>query len=264
MRSGRDVAADLQKIASTAHRVGRGAGDVQREMTMSKSIAPLHKGDAVYLVTPMRGREDWEVREASRPVEEDLRARGLTVYSPSEHAEKTGQEAGNPKDDAEGFEWDVEKILVSQALVLQRGWEHSSGGLFEITMANNLGRHVIEYDTWLPPVEKPGMQINYRSLPAPIAQAMLKIESTFTRKNADYAKDTNWRSNFDSIAAQMGFSALTAADTFVAVKQARLQALTANGRVNATLNEAIEDTYLDRMVYGVIAYALLLDDAADE
>lgn len=227
---------------------------------MSK-LAPLKKGDTVYLVTPMRGRTFDEVRSTSRPVEADLRRRGLVVFSPSENAEKTDQKWGNPEHDAEGFEWDVQRILESKALILQSGWPSSNGGLFEITLANNLGRLVLEYDTWEPPVEKPGMVINYRSLPGPIAKAMLKIESTFARKNADYAKDTNWRSNFDAIADQMGFSALMAADTFVAVKQARLAALTANGRGNQTLNEAIEDTYLDRMVYGVIAYALLVDES---
>lgn len=95
-------------------------------------------------------------------------------------------------------------------------------------------------------------------LPGPVNEALATLRDTFQRKNADYAKDTSWRSNFDAIAGQMGFSALTAADTLVAVKQARLQALTANGR--APQNEAVIDTYLDRMVYSCIAYALLLDE----
>ncbi len=223
------------------------------------SLAPLQKGDAVYLVTPMRGRTEEEVRQQARPVEDKLRKQGLVVWSPSESAEDSGQLAGDPAHDAEGFKWDVARILESQALVLLDGWEHSSGGMFEVTLANNLGLLVLEFDTWASPVKKPGMQINYRSLPAPIAQAMLRIESTFARKNADYATDSSWRSNFDAIAAQMGFSAVSAADTLIAVKQARLTALALNGR--GTVNEAIEDTYLDRMVYAVIAYALLMDDA---
>lgn len=96
------------------------------------------------------------------------------------------------------------------------------------------------------------------NLPPPVAEALATLRDTFARKNSDYARDTSWRSNFDSIADQMGFSAIKACDTLVAVKQARLQALTANGRDPA--NEAVEDTYLDRMVYATIAYALLLDE----
>ena len=224
-------------------------------------LGPLAAGDAVYLVTPMRGRTMEQVREQARSVEAHLRSIGLIVYSPSEQAEKTGQVWGVPSDDADGFAWDIARILDSKALVLLEGWPDSSGGQLEITIANNLNKIVLEYSTWKPPVSKPGMQINYRDLPAPIANAILRIVSTFARKNVDYAEDGDWRSNFDRVASQMNYSALTAADTFVAVKQARIAALQMNKRENATVNEAIEDTYLDRMVYCVIAYALLMDDA---
>lgn len=96
-------------------------------------------------------------------------------------------------------------------------------------------------------------------LPPPVQRAVDALIETFTRKSADYADDSNWRSNFDAVSRQMGFPAVVAADTLVAVKQARLQALSANGRPPA--NEALADTYLDRMVYATIAYALLLDEA---
>jgi hypothetical protein len=96
-------------------------------------------------------------------------------------------------------------------------------------------------------------------LPAAMAEALSLARDTFARKNDDYAKDGAWRSNFDAIAAQMSITAAEAADTLIAVKQARLQALNANGR--EPTNEAVVDTYLDRMVYAIIAYALLLDDA---
>lgn len=228
-------------------------------MTNRTHFSPLVAGDSVYLVTPMRGRTMEEVRAQARPVENTLRDYGIIVFSPSEEAEKTGQVWGVPEDDYEGFAWDVARILEVKALVLLDGWPSSSGGMFEITLANNLGKLVLEYNTWAPPVEKPGMTINYRDMPAPIAAALLKIVSTFARKNADYAVDGEWRSNFDSIARQMSIDPVQAADTLVAVKQDRLRTLRLNQRGPA--NEAIEDTYLDRMVYCVIAYALLLDDA---
>lgn len=224
------------------------------------SLAPLGKGDSVYLVTPMRGRTMEEVRAQAQPIEERLRKSGLIVFSPSEKAEEENQEYGNPEHDFAGFAWDFDRVREVDALVLLEGWEHSSGGMLEITIANNLGTRVLEYSTWAPPVEKPGAIINYRDLPAPIAAAMLKIVSTFTRKNADYADDTNWRSNFDDIAAQTNMGAQDAAEVFIAVKQARLKSLRRNGREKETMNEAIEDTLLDRMVYCVIAYALMLDD----
>lgn len=223
------------------------------------ALAPLDKGDSVYLVTPMRGRTQEEVRAQAKPIEDKLRKQGLTVFSPSEHAEESGELPGDPEHDAIGFAWDFDRVRESTALLLLEGWEDSSGGMLEITIANNLGKIVLEYDTWEPPVSKPGAIINYRDLPAPVASAMLRIVSTFARKNADYAEDGDWRSNFDRIADQMGFDAVTACDTLIAVKQARIAALAINHRAGATVNEAIEDTYLDRMVYSVIAYALLMD-----
>ena len=226
-------------------------------------LEPLKKGQAVYLVTPMRVRTMEETRAVVKPIEDKLRKAGLIVFSPSEMAEKTGQQPGDPSHDAQGFAWDVDRVRESNALVLLEGWEDSSGGMLEITIANNLGIPCLEYSTWEPPVSKPGAIINYRDLPAPVGQAVLRIISTFARKNADYANDGDWRSNFDAIAAQMGFDAVTACDTLVAVKQARLTALGMNDRRGATVNEAVEDTYLDLMVYCVIAYALLMDDAAN-
>ena len=106
---------------------------------MSKKLDPLKPGDTVYLVTPMRGRTLEEVRSTSRPVEADLRKRGLKVFSPSQYAEETNQVWGNPADDAEGFAWDVQKILESDALVMQDGWQHSSGGT-STTRSGQAGR----------------------------------------------------------------------------------------------------------------------------
>jgi uncharacterized HAD superfamily protein len=104
-----------------------------------------------------------------------------------------------------------------------------------------------------------GLSGKTAQLPGPVAEALSTARDTFARKNADYAKDDAWRSNFDAIASQMGFDAVAACDTLIAVKQARLQALKANDRDPS--NEAVIDTYLDRMVYSIIAFALLLDEA---
>lgn len=96
------------------------------------------------------------------------------------------------------------------------------------------------------------------TLPESIARAIQTIQDTFAKKNADYADKSSWRSNFDQVAKQMCFKdGVDSADTLIAVKQARLQALRANG--TSPKNESLIDTYLDRMVYAVIAYALVLD-----
>ena len=97
------------------------------------------------------------------------------------------------------------------------------------------------------------------SLPKSLKNIIITIVETFASKNADYAADADgWRSNFDDIARQCGISATEAANTLIAVKQARLRALSSNGRAPA--NEAIEDTLLDRAVYAVIALALYQED----
>lgn len=90
--------------------------------------------------------------------------------------------------------------------------------------------------------------------PEPVQRAMAAIAATFRRKNADYAEDSDWQSNFRDVAQQMGIDPVDACDTLVAVKQARLKSLRANGR--GPENEAVEDTYLDRAVYSVIALAM--------
>ena len=97
-------------------------------------------------------------------------------------------------------------------------------------------------------------------MPGPIAEALSVARDTFAKKNADYAQDTSWRSNFDDIADQLSIDAVTACDALIAVKQARLKSLAKNGR--SPLNEGVKDTRLDRMVYSIINYALYLDEEA--
>lgn len=97
-------------------------------------------------------------------------------------------------------------------------------------------------------------------IPQPVSDALGVIEEIFGRKNADYAADSNWRSNFADVASQMDWSDLDAVDALIAVKQARLKSLRINGRAPA--NEAVADTYLDRAVYAVIALAMLIEDGA--
>jgi len=156
-------------------------------------------------------------------------------------------------------EWiDMDLAWVALADAVLRIPGESRGAEVEVAHAETLGIPVFySLDALLGatmPTQPDGC------LPPPVDRAILRAISTFTNKNADYADDSSWRSNFDDIAAQEGRPALQVADTMINVKQARLRALRANGR--APVNEALEDTYLDRMVYSIIAYALLLDGEA--
>ena len=107
----------------------------------------------------------------------------------------------------------------------------------------------------LPRVNKPSTGSD---VPAPIDAALNRMRKVFANKNADYADDRDWKSNFVDVAEQLGFDHYTAAEVLIAVKQARLKSLRVNGRAPA--NEAVEDTILDRAVYSLIALAFLEED----
>lgn len=82
------------------------------------------------------------------------------------------------------------------------------------------------------------------------------------RKRADYALDGDSLSNFFSTAAAMrdkgyqDFTALTSADYLLAVKEVRLEALAANGRMEQTANESVRDTLIDMCNYHVLRTAI--------
>lgn len=96
------------------------------------------------------------------------------------------------------------------------------------------------------------------NVPAAVEEALSRVRSTFERKGADYAIDTDWASNFKLSSDVMGVRPVDIVDTLIAVKQSRLAALRANGRTPA--NESVADTYLDRAVYAIIAYGLLIEE----
>lgn len=97
----------------------------------------------------------------------------------------------------------------------------------------------------------------------PIDAVLIKIHETNRRKRADYATDGDPFSNFDGSARRLavpGVGGLEACEFLIATKEERLAALRANGRPPA--NESVLDTYLDRAVYAILAYAIACRDAA--
>jgi hypothetical protein len=58
-----------------------------------------------------------------------------------------------------------------------------------------------------------------------------------------------------------GFGAVEAALFNMAQKMTRLQSLRLNGRMDDPRNEAVADTYLDLAVYGILTYAIAMQES---
>lgn len=88
----------------------------------------------------------------------------------------------------------------------------------------------------------------------PVHAVLIKIAKMNDRKGADYATDVDPWSNFRDQANHFNIALYEAADFSELQKLSRLKALRHNGRAPA--NEALEDTYLDKAVYAVLACAM--------
>lgn len=95
----------------------------------------------------------------------------------------------------------------------------------------------------------------------PFDAALIPIVQTNRKKRKDYALDGDAFSSFtdtSSLMAMDGFEAREAAYFNMLQKVVRLKSLRANGRFDDPQNEAVEDTFLDLAVYGVITYGIIL------
>jgi len=93
----------------------------------------------------------------------------------------------------------------------------------------------------------------------PFERVLIDMVAMNRRKRRDYALDGSPFSNFDTTAAAMGmpgFGAVESAIFNVNQKLARLRSLRANGRLDDTANETVDDTYLDLAIYACIALAI--------
>lgn len=96
----------------------------------------------------------------------------------------------------------------------------------------------------------------------PIDSVLAEMVTLNRRKRADYAHDGDPLSNFFRTAEIMRakgykeFDAMTSVDYLLAVKEARMEALRANGRVDQPSNESVRDTLLDESVYAVLRTAI--------
>jgi hypothetical protein len=87
-------------------------------------------------------------------------------------------------------------------------------------------------------------------------EAMNRVAATQWQKGADYQLDHDPFSNFRRTGEQFDLATYEAAEFNVVQKLERLKALRYNDR--QPVNEAVEDTYKDLAVYGVLAYAMYL------
>jgi len=94
----------------------------------------------------------------------------------------------------------------------------------------------------------------------PFEKLLIPIVETNRKKRADYASDDNIYLNFDRNAEMMdldGYDSLEDCLSMVARKFSRI----VNLRGRDASNEAVEDSFLDLAVYGILAYGLALRKA---
>jgi hypothetical protein len=100
----------------------------------------------------------------------------------------------------------------------------------------------------------------------PFEAILIEMLLTHRKKRKDYASDADPHRNFRDCAEQLGLTAGHSVELHLATKQARLKTLLpkywADGNATAA-NEPIEDTFLDRAVYSVIALVMWREGAYD-
>lgn len=94
----------------------------------------------------------------------------------------------------------------------------------------------------------------------PFDKLLIPIVEMNRKKRADYATEQNIFRNFDYVqeATMLAVTAVEYADIMVTMKSGRIFNLREKGV--APSNEDLQDTYLDRAVYAILAYGLMLRD----
>jgi hypothetical protein len=93
----------------------------------------------------------------------------------------------------------------------------------------------------------------------PFEAALIKMVATHRAKLQDYAGDDHPNQNFYDTAYQLALTGGHSVEVLIATKQARLRVLLPkhwSSSNSKPINEGIEDTFLDRAVYAVIAMTI--------
>lgn len=97
-----------------------------------------------YLAGPMRGHAQYNFPAFHRATEY-LRDSGWSVWSPAEHDLACGFDPNGTLDGFDfvaAFTWDIQHILLSDAIHLLPGWQMSSGAITELVAAVTFGKSV--------------------------------------------------------------------------------------------------------------------------
>ena len=89
-------------------------------------------------------------------------------------------------------------------------------------------------------------------------QALQNVIDTHYKKNKDYAESNNPFSNFEDSAKSAGIETWQSFEALIGTKEARLRHLMKKQEEEEPLNEPVLDTYKDRAVYAILAYAYQL------
>ena len=93
---------------------------------------------------------------------------------------------------------------------------------------------------------------------------LIEMAQLHRKKRADYAKDGDRWSNFNTTASLLGmeeFGTQEAIEVNIAQKMARLQSLRLNGRMEDPQNESVLDTRRDLAVYAVLSLVYATEEA---
>lgn len=124
----------------------------------------------IYLAGPMRGRPlfNFPMFDAAAVV---LRAAGHTVYAPQEHDRQIGfNEKAElnpiPEQLAEMMSWNINRILIADAIALLPGWTQSTGSRIELLVAKATGKKLytvsFEDEGHLRPLEIQNAEIDFK------------------------------------------------------------------------------------------------------
>ena len=125
-------------------------------------------------------------------------------------------------------------------------------------MAEQSGGFTETYNAFMQE-DEPTMELDLRD---EIDKVLAEMVVLNRRKRRDYGIDGDPLSNFFRTAEIMrgkgykGWDALTSVHYAIAIKEARLEALRLNGRLDATANESVRDTLIDAAVYAVLCVAV--------
>lgn len=112
----------------------------------------------IYIAGPMSGKPNWNYDNFNR-VAKDYQEIGWTVYNPAQKDVENGVDDPEAMKDGntalaiqkgtfsfrDSYEWDVCRVIESDAIYMLEGWEHSPGACGEHAVAVAMKKHYPDY-----------------------------------------------------------------------------------------------------------------------